>query len=311
MLTVIVGLVGSGKSRTRRPLASRYSVMPSTDVTLPGAAGAAAAAAGGLALAAGFGGGALVWAASEALHTAAKRKARNLWTACSRCIEGPPLRESRTASRDAGKAATHTTVGRFPADPGADGLRTDREALHERRGSRQVLARPALLGSRPRRLQAGSRDPVGGLVRRGVRPRAGGEAAGDPGPRRGVVPLVPRHGGDDVPGSRGDPADPRTLRGAARGSGLAARSLQPLRGLRLAGDHHLRRERARARQVRGIHPTGTHADAARGRRRRSDAGPLGTARRAASDLGGVARRALSGAAKGPRRAARAALRQGS
>src|SRR5262249_14985827 len=38
MLTVIVGLVGSGKSRTRRPLPSRYSVMPSTEVTLTGAA---------------------------------------------------------------------------------------------------------------------------------------------------------------------------------------------------------------------------------------------------------------------------------
>src|SRR5262245_20370188 len=33
MLTVIVCLVGSGNSSTRRPLGRRYSVMPSTDVT--------------------------------------------------------------------------------------------------------------------------------------------------------------------------------------------------------------------------------------------------------------------------------------
>ena len=33
MLTVTVGRDGSGKSRTRRPLSSRYSVIPSTDVT--------------------------------------------------------------------------------------------------------------------------------------------------------------------------------------------------------------------------------------------------------------------------------------
>ena len=33
MLTVTVGFDWSGKSSTRRPLASRYSVMPSTEVT--------------------------------------------------------------------------------------------------------------------------------------------------------------------------------------------------------------------------------------------------------------------------------------
>src|SRR5438046_9901113 len=33
MLTVIVCLLGSAKSSTRKPFASRYSVMPSTDVT--------------------------------------------------------------------------------------------------------------------------------------------------------------------------------------------------------------------------------------------------------------------------------------
>src|SRR5262245_1322202 len=62
--TVTVGLPGSGKRRTRRPLARRYSVMPSTVVTLSGLPGAAGAAAFGRAegLAAGFAAGAGVWA---------------------------------------------------------------------------------------------------------------------------------------------------------------------------------------------------------------------------------------------------------
>ena len=36
MFTVTVGLDGSGKSRTRSPFASRYSVIPSTSVTFSG-----------------------------------------------------------------------------------------------------------------------------------------------------------------------------------------------------------------------------------------------------------------------------------
>src|SRR6478752_7233894 len=51
MLTVMVCLVWSGKSSTRRPFASRYSVMPSTVVTRSGTvtdtAGGGATAAGG------------------------------------------------------------------------------------------------------------------------------------------------------------------------------------------------------------------------------------------------------------------------
>ena len=43
MFTVMVCLLGSGNSSTRRPLASRYSVMPSTEVTVPGAASATVA----------------------------------------------------------------------------------------------------------------------------------------------------------------------------------------------------------------------------------------------------------------------------
>src|SRR6478736_2520016 len=42
MFTVTVGLDWSGNSSTRRPLGSRYSVMPSTSVTFTGAAGAVA-----------------------------------------------------------------------------------------------------------------------------------------------------------------------------------------------------------------------------------------------------------------------------
>ena len=38
MLVVNVGLLASGNSSTRKPLARRYSVMPSTDVTLTAAA---------------------------------------------------------------------------------------------------------------------------------------------------------------------------------------------------------------------------------------------------------------------------------
>src|SRR3954468_24974823 len=41
MLTVMVCLLASGNSSTRSPLASRYSVMPSTEVTRSGGAGGA------------------------------------------------------------------------------------------------------------------------------------------------------------------------------------------------------------------------------------------------------------------------------
>src|SRR5574343_608845 len=53
MLVVRVGLLASGNSSTRRPLARRYSVMPSTEVTLTGAALVAAAAVAVAAAAAG------------------------------------------------------------------------------------------------------------------------------------------------------------------------------------------------------------------------------------------------------------------
>jgi len=53
-LTVMVCFVGSGNNSTRRPLARRYSVMPSTDVTFSGGAGTATAGGGATASAFGF-----------------------------------------------------------------------------------------------------------------------------------------------------------------------------------------------------------------------------------------------------------------
>jgi len=74
MLTVIVALVGSGKSRTRSPFARRYSVMPSTEVTFSGLPGAAFGVEAGFA--AGFGAGLpAVWVAAATL--AAVRIAAN------------------------------------------------------------------------------------------------------------------------------------------------------------------------------------------------------------------------------------------
>src|SRR6266540_24862 len=69
MLTVIVCLVWSGKSSTESPLVSRYSVIPSTEVSLTGFSFFAVAAA--LARGEGFFGG---LAAARVLAAAAKRR---------------------------------------------------------------------------------------------------------------------------------------------------------------------------------------------------------------------------------------------
>src|SRR5215475_3766786 len=74
MLTVIVGLVGSGKRRTVMPFARRYSVMPSTEVTLTGLPGAAAA---GFAAGADFAAGFEVAACGAAARATAARNARS------------------------------------------------------------------------------------------------------------------------------------------------------------------------------------------------------------------------------------------
>src|SRR5216683_874172 len=70
MLTVIVCLVWSGKRRTWRPFASRYSVIPSTEVTLTGFSGFAFDAA--FARGAGVFGGSL--GAASAKAAVAKRR---------------------------------------------------------------------------------------------------------------------------------------------------------------------------------------------------------------------------------------------
>src|SRR6266511_2876353 len=70
MLTVIVCLVWSGKSSTESPLASRYSVIPSTEVTLTGFS--VFAAAGAFARGEGFIGG--LAGAARVPAAAAKRR---------------------------------------------------------------------------------------------------------------------------------------------------------------------------------------------------------------------------------------------
>src|SRR5580765_2064032 len=90
MLTVIVCLVGSGKRRTRRPLARRYSVIPSTEVTRSAfEAGAAAGVAFAGALPLGSGAAAVNEAAS-----AAARRHRNRGF-LDRVMDAPSVSESR------------------------------------------------------------------------------------------------------------------------------------------------------------------------------------------------------------------------
>jgi hypothetical protein len=80
MLTVMVCLVWSGNSSTRRPLARRYSVMPSTDVTRSGGGGSATiteVGAGGE-----FFGFLAAWEVSArtmAQHAAAATRTRRVW----------------------------------------------------------------------------------------------------------------------------------------------------------------------------------------------------------------------------------------
>src|SRR5436190_6583817 len=75
MFTVIVGFEGSGKSRTLKPFARRYSVMPSTDVTFVTPAGSAEAAEGGAARAFGVAAGLASCAAAKRGRKAAVRSA--------------------------------------------------------------------------------------------------------------------------------------------------------------------------------------------------------------------------------------------
>src|SRR5690349_6544100 len=75
MFTVIVCLLWSGNSSTRSPLASRYSVMPSTEGPFSGAAGAAGEAAAGGGGASGRVGLIFLASATEATSTAQHKPA--------------------------------------------------------------------------------------------------------------------------------------------------------------------------------------------------------------------------------------------
>jgi hypothetical protein len=77
MLTVMVCFDWSGNMSTRRPFASRYSVMPSTVVTRSGAAGAATGA--------GAAGGALGFLAS---HNGAASTPHSTINALRRMLDG-------------------------------------------------------------------------------------------------------------------------------------------------------------------------------------------------------------------------------
>ena len=88
------------------------------------------------------------------------------------------------------------------------------------------------------------------MERRSVRPRAGRTALRHPRSRGGVVPLVPRHGEDDLRQSRGQGIGREISAGAGR-SGRQPRSVEPLWRLGLAGDHRVRPRRHRDRQDQG------------------------------------------------------------
>ncbi len=116
---------------------------------------------------------------------------------------------------------------------------------------------------------------VGGCFRAGEK----GKPLRAPRPRRGVVPLVPCDGGDHLSRSGSRQAHPLPVYRGASGPGFATRSLKPLRGLRLAGHHCVRRERRGDRQAPGLHPSAPHGFHAASDHRRPDAGAVSPARR--------------------------------
>src|SRR5438874_518122 len=74
------------------------------------------------------------------------------------------------------------------------------------------------------------------MERRSVRPRAGRKALRHSRSRSGVVPLVPRHGEDDLRQSGGQRIAGREISAGAGRSGRQPRSVEPLWRLGLAGD---------------------------------------------------------------------------
>ncbi len=89
------------------------------------------------------------------------------------------------------------------------------------------------------------------------------------------MPLVPRHGEDDLRQSRGQGIAGREISPGAGRSGRQPRSVEPLWRLGLAGDHRVRPRRHRDRQDQGIYRAGADAGAAQGHHRRSLARTVG------------------------------------
>ena len=110
MLTVMVGLVGSGKRSTRSPFESRYSVMPSTDVTFSGLPGAAAGAAAFFGAAAGLAAAWVVASAAPAVKIAASRPSPPFFQSRMR---SPPTSAGHACRAGQGANEYHT-----PAPPG-------------------------------------------------------------------------------------------------------------------------------------------------------------------------------------------------
>ncbi len=113
------------------------------------------------------------------------------------------------------------------------------------------------------------------LGRRSVHPRRGRKAFRDPRSRGGVVPLVPRHGKDDLcePASAGIAGV--EISAGPRRPGRQPGSREPLWRLGLAGDDRVRPRRHRDRQDQGLYRAGADAGPAQGHHRRSLARTFG------------------------------------
>src|SRR5438045_8335318 len=115
MLTVTVGFEASGKSSALRPLGSRYSVMPSTEVTRVTPAGSAALLAGA---AAGGGDLSCASAGNDARNTAmrqAKAERKNGVIRWERPGRGGPALCQRAKTNKAIPKTISLDVNPFPA----------------------------------------------------------------------------------------------------------------------------------------------------------------------------------------------------
>ena len=101
------------------------------------------------------------------------------------------------------------------------------------------------------------------------------------------MPLVPRHGGDDLCRQQGRRSAQSQIPDGARRSGRKPRPLQPVWRLGLARDDHLRARRHGDREAARLHSAKAHGEFARGYHRGPVSRPVGR-RRARSRAGGVA-----------------------